>query len=86
MEPSNFEGDKYRSHLHGEGEKKTKWRNGGPPIYDVVNKLFKEGVDPFLGKKALNMEGIQKLGGGYNPQLQTSFPEELRCYDPDKDT
>ena len=32
------------------------------------------------------MEGIQKLGGGYNPQLQTSLPEEFRCYDPDKET
>ncbi|XVF32286.1 hypothetical protein REPUB_Repub17cG0068800 [Reevesia pubescens] len=38
------------------------------------------------GKEALNMEGIQKLGGGYNPQLQTSLPEEFRCYDPDKET
>jgi hypothetical protein len=35
--------DKYRSYLHGEGEKNTKWRFGAPPNYDVVNKLFEEG-------------------------------------------
>ncbi|XP_052484950.1 pathogen-related protein [Gossypium raimondii] len=32
------------------------------------------------------MMEIKKLGGGYNPQLQTSLPEELRCYDPEKET
>ncbi|XP_010244013.1 PREDICTED: pathogen-related protein-like [Nelumbo nucifera] len=36
-------GDKYRSHIYGEGEKNTKWRFGAPPNYDVVNKLFEEG-------------------------------------------
>ncbi|XP_058100853.1 pathogen-related protein-like [Magnolia sinica] len=36
-------GDKYRSHIHGEGEEKTQWRHGGPPTYDLVNKLFEEG-------------------------------------------
>uniref|UniRef100_A0ACD5VZL3 Uncharacterized protein n=1 Tax=Avena sativa TaxID=4498 RepID=A0ACD5VZL3_AVESA len=35
-------GDKYRSFMHGEGEKSTVWRHGGPPNYDVVNKLFEE--------------------------------------------
>jgi hypothetical protein len=35
--------DKYRSYLHEEGEKNTKWRFGAPPNYDVVNKLFEEG-------------------------------------------
>ena len=35
--------DKYRSYLHGEGEKNTKWRFGAPPNYDTVNKLFEEG-------------------------------------------
>lgn len=38
------EGDgKYRSFIHGEEEKNTKWRYGGPPNYDVVNKLFEQG-------------------------------------------
>ncbi|KAG9457229.1 hypothetical protein H6P81_001737 [Aristolochia fimbriata] len=36
-------GDKYRSHIYGEGEKNTVWRFGGPPNYDKVNKLFEEG-------------------------------------------
>jgi hypothetical protein len=35
-------GDKYRSFLHGEGEKSTVWRLGAPPNYDMVNKLFEE--------------------------------------------
>jgi hypothetical protein len=35
-------GDKYRSFIHGEGEKNTVWRLGAPPNYDVVNKLFEE--------------------------------------------
>lgn len=43
MEASGVEEDKYRSYLHGEGEKNTKWRFGAPPNYDVVNKLFEEG-------------------------------------------
>lgn len=36
-------GDKYRSHMYGEGEKDTHWRHGAPPTYDFVNKLFEEG-------------------------------------------
>ncbi|KQK03580.1 pathogen-related protein [Brachypodium distachyon] len=35
-------GDKYRSFMHGEGEKNTVWKLGAPPNYDVVNKLFEE--------------------------------------------
>ncbi|XP_052109185.1 pathogen-related protein [Arachis duranensis] len=35
--------DKYRTFLHQEQEKNTKWRFGAPPNYDVVNKLFEEG-------------------------------------------
>ncbi|KAE8735034.1 Pathogen-related protein [Hibiscus syriacus] len=38
------------------------------------------------GRKDLNMMDIKKLGGGYNPQLQTSLPEEHRIYDPEKET
>jgi hypothetical protein len=34
--------DKYRSFIHGEGERDTVWRYGAPPNYDVVNKLFEE--------------------------------------------
>jgi hypothetical protein len=35
--------EKYRSFLHGEGERNTKWKYGAPPNYDVVDKLFEEG-------------------------------------------
>ncbi|KAM0938321.1 putative NTF2-like domain superfamily protein [Dioscorea sansibarensis] len=35
-------GDKYRSHMYGEGEKDTRWRHGRPLGYEVVNKLFEE--------------------------------------------
>ncbi|KAL5997809.1 hypothetical protein ACLOJK_008741 [Asimina triloba] len=35
--------DRYRSFMHGEGEKDTQWRHGAPPSYDLVNKLFEEG-------------------------------------------
>ncbi|KAF5176825.1 Pathogen-related protein [Thalictrum thalictroides] len=35
--------DPYRSFIYGEGEKDTVWRNGAPPNYEVVNKLFEEG-------------------------------------------
>ncbi|KAH1096740.1 hypothetical protein J1N35_013661 [Gossypium stocksii] len=125
---SGMEGDKYRSYLHGEGELNTNWRYGGPPNYDIVNKLFedertmvwppgsleekvqnlvkswemeifhKASLEDFKtidvnkytfslnGRKGLTMMDIKKLGGGYNPQLQTSLPEELRCYDPEKET
>ncbi|BAS74190.1 Os01g0731600 [Oryza sativa Japonica Group] len=33
-------GDKYRSHLAGDGEKNTVWRHGAPPTFDTVNSLF----------------------------------------------
>ncbi|KAM0856031.1 hypothetical protein ACQ4PT_049369 [Festuca glaucescens] len=36
-------GDRYRSHLAGEGEKDTVWRHGAPPTYDAVNSLFESG-------------------------------------------
>lgn len=35
--------DKYRTFLHGDAEKNTKWKFGARPNYDVVNKLFEEG-------------------------------------------
>ncbi|KAB1220942.1 Pathogen-related protein [Morella rubra] len=38
------------------------------------------------GRKAINLEEIGKLGGGYNPLLQTSLPEKFRSYNPDKET
>ncbi|KAK9199480.1 hypothetical protein WN944_014671 [Citrus x changshan-huyou] len=43
MASPSFNGGKYRSYLHGEEEKNTKWRFGSTPNYDVVDKLFEEG-------------------------------------------
>ncbi|MBA0710756.1 hypothetical protein Golax_010024 [Gossypium laxum] len=99
---SGMEGDKYRSYLHGEGKLNTNWRYGGPPNYDIVNKLFEDErtkVWPSgsLEEKVQNLvkswemeifhkASLEKPGGGDNPQLQTSLPEELRCYDPEKET
>ncbi|KAG1369991.1 Pathogen-related protein [Cocos nucifera] len=114
------EGDKYRSHIHGEAEKNTVWRFGAPPNYDVVDKLFEEGsleervqhmvktwememfhkarpqdiktVNPEVytfslnGRKPITLEEKRQLGGGYNALLQTSLPEELRCYNPAEET
>lgn len=37
------------------------------------------------GRKALSLEEVGKLGG-YNALLQTSLPEKLRGYNPDKET
>lgn len=34
------------------------------------------------GRKALSLNEVAKLGGGYNPHLQTSLPEHLRIYNP----
>ncbi|KAF7830643.1 pathogen-related protein-like [Senna tora] len=38
------------------------------------------------GRKPINSEEKRKLGGGYIPLLQTSLPEKMRPYDPDKET
>ncbi|KAI5020743.1 hypothetical protein ZWY2020_045631 [Hordeum vulgare] len=35
-------GDKYRSFMHGGGEKNTMWRHGAPPNYDIVNRLLED--------------------------------------------
>jgi hypothetical protein len=40
----------------------------------------------YAGRKALNLQEIGKLGGGYNPLLQTSLPEKFRAYNPDGET
>ncbi|EMS61562.1 hypothetical protein TRIUR3_07764 [Triticum urartu] len=93
-------GDKYRSFLHGEGEKNTVWRHGAPPNYDLVNKLFEdertkewaegsveERVQRLL--KTWEMELVHKEVrgmGGYNAFLATTLPPEHRIYDPDAET
>ena len=38
------------------------------------------------GREPLTLEEKHELGGGYNSLLQTSLPEELRCYNPAVET
>ncbi|XP_021739933.1 pathogen-related protein-like [Chenopodium quinoa] len=38
------------------------------------------------GRKPLTLKEVGEMGGGYNGFLQTSLPEELRLYDPAKET
>uniref|UniRef100_A0A7C9DUZ0 Pathogen-related protein n=1 Tax=Opuntia streptacantha TaxID=393608 RepID=A0A7C9DUZ0_OPUST len=38
------------------------------------------------GRKPLTLQEIRLMGGGYNAFLQTSLPEEMRLYDPAKET
>ncbi|XP_059630550.1 pathogen-related protein-like isoform X2 [Cornus florida] len=38
------------------------------------------------GRKALTLEELGKLGGGYNVLLQTAMPEKLRGYNPAEET
>lgn len=58
----------------------------GKLILDIAHNVldfeseFNKNV--YAGRKAVNMQELAKLGGGYNPLLQTSLPEELRCYNP----
>nr|XP_010930622.1 pathogen-related protein [Elaeis guineensis] len=38
------------------------------------------------GRKPITLEEKRQLGGGYNFLLQTSLPEEFRCYNPAEET
>ncbi|KAM7514714.1 hypothetical protein LguiA_004297 [Lonicera macranthoides] len=38
------------------------------------------------GRKGVTLEEKRKLGGGYNSFMQTSLPEEFRCYNPAEET
>ncbi|XP_010244012.1 PREDICTED: pathogen-related protein-like [Nelumbo nucifera] len=38
------------------------------------------------GRPLISLEEKRRLGGGYNSLLQTSLPEEYRCYNPDVET
>ncbi|KAH1114243.1 hypothetical protein J1N35_007621 [Gossypium stocksii] len=94
--------DKYRSYLHGEGEKTTNWKLGAPPNYDTVNKLFEEGRTKIwppasLEEKVQNlvktweMEMFNKISfSDYKSvKLQNytvSVNEDLRGYKPAQET
>ncbi|WVZ71827.1 hypothetical protein U9M48_020362 [Paspalum notatum var. saurae] len=61
-------GDKYRSFIHGEGEKNTVWRNGAPPNYDVVNKLFEDERTQVWPEGSLE-EKVQRLLKSWEMEL-----------------
>ncbi|KAL3845439.1 hypothetical protein ACJIZ3_002842 [Penstemon smallii] len=62
-------------------------------MFHKVNPVDYKTVDPkkyqfsLNGRKALSRKDvIAKYGGGYNSLLQTSLPEEFRCYNPSEET
>ncbi|XP_050215300.1 pathogen-related protein [Mercurialis annua] len=76
------EEDKYRSYFTGEEEKNTKWRFGGAPNYDVVNKLFEEGRTKIWPSGSLE-EKVQNLVKTWEMELfhKTSF-DDYKSLDP----
>ncbi|KHG14121.1 Pathogen-related [Gossypium arboreum] len=68
--------DKYRSYLHGEGEKNTNWKLGAPPNYDTVNKLFEEGRTKIWPPASLE-EKVQNLVKTWEMEMfnKISFPD-----------
>lgn len=40
----------------------------------------------YTRRKRKNLEELEKLGGVYNPDLQTSLPEKYQIYNPDEET
>ncbi|KAF8404388.1 hypothetical protein HHK36_009271 [Tetracentron sinense] len=76
--------DKYRSHIHGEGEKNTQWRFGGPPNYDVVNKLFEEGRTQEWPKGSLE-ESVQRLVKTWEMEIfHKTCVDDFKTINPEK--
>lgn len=50
--------DKYRSILNDEKTGNIRWRYGGPPIFDIVNKLFEEERTHVIYKPTLSCLAI----------------------------
>ncbi|CAL1412705.1 unnamed protein product [Linum trigynum] len=76
-------GDKYRSHLSGEAEKNTKWRDGAPPNYDSVNKLFEEGRTKVWPPGSLE-EQVQNMVKTWEMEMfnKTRFADHKTLVDP----
>ncbi|XP_002526153.2 pathogen-related protein [Ricinus communis] len=86
MTTSAVQVDKYRSHLDGEEEKNTKWRFGGPPNYDIVNKLFEEGRTQVWPSGSLE-EKVQNLVKTWEMEVfhKTCF-DDYKSLDPKRYT
>ncbi|XP_068325296.1 pathogen-related protein-like [Pyrus communis] len=86
MASLGVEGDKYRSHLTGDGEKNTKWNFGATPSYDVANKLFEEGRTKIWPPGSLEEE-VQNLVKTWEMELfHKSNPDDFKTLDPNKYT
>jgi hypothetical protein len=86
MAASGSEGDRYRSHIHGEGEKNTQWRFGAPPNYDTVNKLFEQGRTKIWPPGSLE-EKVQNLAKTFEMELfHKPRPEDYKSLNPKKFT
>ncbi|KMT07033.1 hypothetical protein BVRB_6g153640 [Beta vulgaris subsp. vulgaris] len=60
------------------------FHKANPQDYKAIDATkFTQSVN---GRKPLTLEEIAQKGGGYNAFLQTSLPEEMRLYDPAKET
>ncbi|PON99669.1 NTF2-like domain containing protein [Trema orientale] len=86
MASSGVQEEKYRTYLHGESEKNTKWRYGAPPNYDVVNKLFEEGRTKIWPAGSLE-ERVQNLVKTWEMEMfnKTCF-DDYKTVDPKKYT
>ncbi|XP_040995912.1 pathogen-related protein-like [Juglans microcarpa x Juglans regia] len=78
--------DKYRSYLHGEEEKNTKWRFGAPPNYDLVNRLFEEGRTKIWPPGSLE-EKVQNLVKSWEMEMfHKTCSDDYKSLDPNKYT
>lgn len=81
---ASAEGDKYRSFIHGDGEKDTHWRYGAPPNYDVVNKLFEEGRAQEWAEGSLE-ERVQRLVKSWEMEMFHKVrPQDFKTVNLDK--
>ncbi|KAK9707229.1 hypothetical protein RND81_07G181600 [Saponaria officinalis] len=61
-------------------------------LFHKANPMDYKAIDPSRftmavnGRKPFTLSELSQLGGGYNGFMQTSLPEELRLYDPSKET
>ncbi|OAY76572.1 Pathogen-related protein [Ananas comosus] len=84
MASAEVEGDKYRSFIYGESEKNTVWRDGAPPNYDVVNKLFEEGRTQEWPVGSLE-EKVQRLVKTWEMEMVHKIrPQDWKTINPDK--
>lgn len=81
---SPVEVDKYRSFIYGDGEKNTQWRDGAPPNYDVVDRLFEEGRTQEWPVGSLE-ERVQRLVKSWEMEMVHKIrPGDFKTVNPNK--